>query len=215
MYHYDFFDQSTNRFSSLLVYRVDQKAWRLGAVTRATEVVYAPEGASPDPPGRWMGRRGWTRDIAVTRVGSKNNRTLKYEPFDEVALPLDPPSYFKTDEPIADLMTYRELQDYIDRLHASGADVVPQRVALERKVAFPFVTLIMTILAVPFAVTTGRHGAMYGVGIGIALAIVYIIALSVSGALGSGGALPPMLAAWAPNILFGAAALYLTFTVRT
>ena len=88
-------------------------------------------------------------------------------------------------------------------------------VALQRKIAFPFVTVIMTILAVPFAVTTGRRGAMYGVGIGIVLAIIYIVALSVFGALGAGGALPPMLAAWAPNILFGAVAVYMVLTVRT
>ena len=35
-------------------------------------------------------------------------------------------------------------------------------VALQRKVAFPFVTVVMTLLAVPFAVTTGRRGALYG-----------------------------------------------------
>ena len=43
-------------------------------------------------------------------------------------------------------------------------------VQLQRKVAFPFVTLIMTLLAVPFAVTTGRRGALYGIGVGIVLA---------------------------------------------
>ena len=48
-------------------------------------------------------------------------------------------------------------------------------VQLQRKVAFPFVTLIMTLLAVPFAVTTGRSGALYGIGVGIVLAIVYWI----------------------------------------
>ena len=79
-------------------------------------------------------------------------------------------------------------------------------VQLQRKIAFPFVTLIMTLLAVPFAVTTGRRGALYGIGIGIVLAIVYWTALSVFGALGAGGWISPMLAAWAPNILFGAAA---------
>ena len=71
----------------------------------------------------------------------------------------------------------------------------------------------MTLLAVPFAVTTGRRGAMYGVGVGIVLAIVYWMALSVFGALGAGGVLPPVLAAWAPNILFGAAAVYMVLTV--
>ncbi len=101
------------------------------------------------------------------------------------------------------------------RLRASGANVVPQMVALQRKIAFPVVTIIMTILAVPFAVTTGRRGAMYGVGIGIVLAITYWIAMSVTGALGAGGVMSPALAAWAPNILFGSVAAYMVLTVRT
>jgi lipopolysaccharide export LptBFGC system permease protein LptF len=73
----------------------------------------------------------------------------------------------------------------------------------------------MTLLAVPFAVTTGRRGALYGIGVGIVIAIVYWVALSVFGAFGAGGVLPPMLAAWAPNLLFGAVAAYLVLTVRT
>jgi lipopolysaccharide export LptBFGC system permease protein LptF len=88
-------------------------------------------------------------------------------------------------------------------------------VQLQRKVAFPFVTVIMTLLAVPFAVTTGRRGALGGIGIGIALSIVYWVVLSIFGALGEGGVTTPLLAAWAPNILFGAAALYMMLTVRT
>jgi lipopolysaccharide export LptBFGC system permease protein LptF len=73
----------------------------------------------------------------------------------------------------------------------------------------------MTLLAIPFAITTGRRGAMYGVGVGIVVAISYWVALTLLGALGEGGVLSPMLAAWAPNILFGSAAVYLILTVRT
>jgi LPS export ABC transporter permease LptG len=216
MYHYDFFDQRSNRFSSLLVYRLDERAWRLSAVTRANSATFASAQPLDGPAlGIWHGQQGWTREIATSRTNGEEKADVKYVTFIDRDLTLEPPSYFKTDEPIADLMTYGQLSEYIDRLDASGANVTPQRVALARKIAFPFVTVIMTILAVPFAVSTGRHGAMYGVGIGIALAIAYIVALSISGALGQGGALPPLLAAWAPNILFGAAALYMVLTVRT
>jgi len=119
------------------------------------------------------------------------------------------------DDPEADRMTYGELKRYIGVLQASGYHVVPYMVQLQRKVAFPFVTLIMTLLAVPFAVTTGRSGAIYGVGAGIVLALVYWTMLSIFGAIGAGGWISPVLAAWAPNIFFGAAAAYLLLTVRT
>jgi lipopolysaccharide export LptBFGC system permease protein LptF len=112
-------------------------------------------------------------------------------------------------------MSYRELNTYTDRLRAAGADVVAQEVAMERKASFPFVALVMAVLAVPFAVTTGRRGALYGVGVGIVLAMTYWVTISVFAAFGSGGLLSPLLAAWAPNMLFGAGASYLLLTVRT
>jgi lipopolysaccharide export LptBFGC system permease protein LptF len=73
----------------------------------------------------------------------------------------------------------------------------------------------MTLIGVPFAVTTGRRGAMYGVGVGIVLALTYWTLISVFAAFGAGGAMPTLLAAWAPNLLFGAGAVYLLLTVRT
>ena len=112
-------------------------------------------------------------------------------------------------------MGYRQLRAYTETLRTGGFNVLEQDVALARKIAFPFVTLVMTLLAIPFASTIGRSGAMGGIGIGIALAISYWTLLSLFGALGTGGALPPLLAAWAPNLLFGAGALYMLLTVRT
>ena len=112
-------------------------------------------------------------------------------------------------------MGYTQLRAYTEKLRVGGFDVTAQDVALWRKAAFPFVPLIMTLLAVPFAAAIGRSGAMGGIGIGIALAISYWTVISVFGALGAGGALPPMLAGWAPNLIFGAGALYLLLTART
>ena len=104
---------------------------------------------------------------------------------------------------------------YITQLRARGFNTVTAMVQLQRKVAFPFATVIMTLLAVPFAAATGRRGAMYGIGFGIALSIAYWVILNVFSAVGEGGVMTPMLAAWAPNLLFGAVALYMILTVRT
>jgi len=153
--------------------------------------------------------------MATGKSGGEEQAEVKYEAFTERQVSLEPPKFFSTEEPDADRMTYGQLKRYIGQLQTSGYQVIGYIVQLHRKVAFPFVTVIMTLLAVPFAVTTGRRGALYGVGVGIVLAITYWIALSVFVALGSGGVMTPMLAAWAPNILFGAAAVVMLLTVRT
>jgi len=214
IYHYDLFDPDANRFSNLWVYRLDESSWGLKTVTRVTEAAAPVRGPGAES-GTWKARRGWTREIALGGKPGAQRVTVKYTPFEEGTIQIEPPGYFKSDEPIAEMMTFVQLREYITKLRAGGANVVPQMVALQRKIAFPFVTIVMTVLAVPFAVTTGRRGAMYGVGIGIVLAITYWIAMSVSGALGAGGVMSPLLAAWAPNILFGAGAAYLVLTVRT
>lgn len=212
IYHYDAFESVGDRFTHFTAYDVSDVSWRIDAVLYADRVVFDRAAASR---GGWRALNGWARRLSTTTRKNTVKTTVTYSPFTERPLSLEPPSYFKTDAPDALKMTYQELGQYIAQLKASGFNAVPQMVQLQRKVAFPFVTVIMTLIAVPFAVTTGRRGALYGVGVGIVLAIVYWVALSIFGALGEGGVMPPTLAAWAPNILFGAAAVYLVLTVRT
>jgi LPS export ABC transporter permease LptF/LPS export ABC transporter permease LptG len=222
IYRYEFFDPHRNQFGKLSIFHVDEGTWKLDSLLYATDVALVKQaGADGQPVLMWRARDGWTREFTTAKTTRRRGgRTterpvVKYTPFAERAVSLEPPAYFKTDEPEADRMTYGELKSYIAQLQSSGYHVVPYVVQLQRKVAFPFVTLIMTLLAVPFAVTTGRSGAIYGVGVGIVLALVYWTTLSVFGAMGAGGWISPMLGAWAPNILFGAAAAYLLLTVRT
>jgi LPS export ABC transporter permease LptG/LPS export ABC transporter permease LptF len=215
LYYYEFFDPRGNTFNRLSIYHPDAGAWRLAAVTFATDVSYVKQ----DGEMIWRGRHGWQRDFAASPASGRPKLgaapVVAYRTFDERPLALEAPNYFKSDDPDADRMSYDELSDYVSQLQKSGYYAVPYQVQLQRKVAFPFVTLIMTLLAVPFAVTTGRRGALYGVGIGIVLAIVYWTSQSIFGAMGAGGVLAPAIAAWAPNILFSAAAVYMLLTVRT
>ena len=153
-------------------------------------------------------QRGWT-----LKFDERND--AQFTPFAEKQQTLEAANYFTTQAPDPEFMSYTQLRSYTDRLQASGLDVVKQQVALWRKVSFPFVTIIMTLLAVPFAVTIGRSGAMAGIAAAIAIAIVYWTTISVFAAMGAGGVLAPLLAAWAPNLLFGAGAAYLLLTVRT
>jgi lipopolysaccharide export LptBFGC system permease protein LptF len=93
--------------------------------------------------------------------------------------------------------------------------VAEERVKLHSRVAFPLVTLVMTILAVPFGVTIGRHGALYGMGLAMGLGFMHFLLAYFFMATGTAGVLPPALAAWAADLLFLAVALYLLLTVKT
>jgi LPS export ABC transporter permease LptG/LPS export ABC transporter permease LptF len=205
LYHYDYFDPSNDRFDRLTVFHMDPRVWKLDRLMYAKEVVHTNRG--------WDAKHGWTRALSTAKDGA--DKAVNYTPFESSLATLEPPTYFKTDEPESDRMSYEQLSAYVKRLQASGYHAVPYMVQLQRKVAFPFVTVVMTVLAIPFAAAMGRGGALFGIGVGIVLSILYWIALSVFGALGAGGWISPPLGAWAPNILFGAAAVYGLLTVRT
>ena len=112
-------------------------------------------------------------------------------------------------------MTAAELRRYVNELSASGINVLSQSVELQRKFAFPLVTFVMTLLAIPFGVSAGRRGALYGIGLGIAIALSYWLLSSVFIAIGKAGVLTPLMAAWTPNIIVLACAAYLVLTART
>jgi len=106
--------------------------------------------------------------------------------------------------------SYRMLRDQIRSLQAKGVDTSENWVDLYLKIALPAAAVIMVLLAVPLAVKTDRTASFSGaVGVGIAIGFSYFIVLAFARALGMNGALPPMLAAWASNLVFGVVGLYL------
>lgn len=209
VYHYQFYDPRTRELNSLSVFAFDQAAHTIRSRMFAARAVYAPVGGPAGVVPQWRLEQGWSRDF------SAKSQVKAFAPFAERTVPLEPAEYFVTETREPDLMNFGQLKTYIGELRASGYNVLEHEVGLHRKVAFPFVTLVMTLIAVPFAVSTGKRGAMYGIGIGIVLALVYWVMISVFAAFGMGGLLDPMLAAWAPNLIFGAAAAFLLLTVRT
>jgi LPS export ABC transporter permease LptF/LPS export ABC transporter permease LptG len=209
VYHYQYYDPRNQELNSLSVFSFDQATHALRTRTFVKRAKYAPERTPQGPSPRWWLEEGWSRD-AGPAADFKD-----FKAFENTTAPLEPPDYFVTEAREPELMNFGQLRSYIAELRASGYNVLDHEVGLHRKIAFPFVTLVMTLIAVPFAVTTGRRGAMYGIGVGIVLALVYWTMISVFAAFGQGGLIDPILAAWAPNLIFGAAAAYLLLTVRT
>ena len=54
-----------------------------------------------------------------------------------------------------------------------------------------------------------------GVGIALATVMIYLLSVRIAQGMGAGGILPPMLAAWLPNLLFLGVGLVLLARTRT
>ena len=119
IYHYEFFDPRREPvLATCWVYRLDEHV--LAASRRVTR---AAEAAAPDredrPPTAARGRLAAAGRVNSRSTGNpaRNETAVKYTPFAERAFTLEPPGYFKTDEPDAELMTYRAAA----RLHRPAA----------------------------------------------------------------------------------------------
>ncbi len=87
------------------------------------------------------------------------------------------------------------------------------KITLAQRLAFPFASFIAVVLALPLATQVGRRGKNLGMAFGIALSVlllfIYYIIMSAFLALGRSGALNPYIAAWAPNVIMGAAGAFM------
>jgi lipopolysaccharide export system permease protein len=108
-------------------------------------------------------------------------------------------------------MSYRELRRLVARISESGGDPARYRVGLAMKLSFPFSNLIVVLIGAPLTAHLRRGGLAVGVGIGLGLAFVYYGLMKGGQALGDHAALPPLVAAWAGNVIFAVCGVLLTF----
>ncbi len=204
VFNYDYFDASQNLFIGLNIFEIDLDNLKLIRRMHASR-------ARVDDTGKWTLENGWIRDFRSDRRGFQRLTKLTMQ-FPEKA------SYFQKEifQPKESAkLTYLELKKYINYLKKSGYNATELQVELYKKAAFPFSCMVMCLVGMPFSFSMGKKGAFYGIAISIVIAILYWGVSGVFEKMGSYGLLVPFLAAWAPNILFGAAGLALLFTIRT
>ena len=204
IYYYEFFDAESNRFGSISVFEFDPKTFELN------KRIYATRAHWSETLQKWVFEQGWERSFRGSAIEA-------YHPFDvETFAELrEPPGYFKKEVKQSSEMNYEELKNYIHDLQQSGFDVVRLRVQLQKKFAFPIITFVMAMLAVPFALSAGRRGALAGVATAVGIAVVYFIVSGLFEAMGNTNQLPPALAAWSPDLLFALAGGYMILKVPT
>jgi lipopolysaccharide export system permease protein len=158
-------------------------------------------------PQEWTVRDGYQLEL--------NKNPIRITPFKEMEVSLkERPEEFARVARSPEEMSYVQLRQYIDRLVKSGVTATRYLVDLHAKVATALVSLIMAILGVSFGLRTGRSGVMLWVGVCIPMGFVYYMLLVLGFSLGRGGALPPLVAAWLPNLVFGTAGVLSLWRLR-
>lgn len=202
LFNYLKYDETTRTLSDVQVIELAPRSFRIQRRIAADEARFDGTG--------WIFYGGWMRTFADD--GSQNFFEIR-EP---VRMPYpERPEYFKLEVKSPGQMTYRELKNYIRDLRRSGYESDELLVELYRKTSWPFLSLVMAIIALPFSFRMGKQGALYGVGIALGLAFIYYMAFGIFTKLGEAGNLPAVLAAWSANVLFVLAAVYMFLRVET
>lgn len=158
----------------------------------------------------WLLRNGAVRYL----LGPTTEETFAFDSLRIAALKERPVELLA--EPKApEEMRFAELGRYIDALARSGSDTKKLRVERALKIAIPFTCLVVALFGAPLAVSGPRSGTAWGVAVSLGTTFAFLLLVQLTQAIGGGGVLPPTVAAWLPNVVFGTAAVWLLGRAKT
>ena len=159
---------------------------------------------------------GWTLHDGYLRVLNPNGSEVTYNFSRYRRLGLDvPPEELLDDPPKDEELGYEELGRRAEAIFRSGGDPGELLVRRDQKLAIPAATLVIMLFGAPLATTVKKGGTTLGVGVSLGSTILYIMLMRLFGAIGASGGLPPLWAAWIPNLIFLGVGLLLMARVRT
>lgn len=201
IYNFKAFDSRTASLRGITIYYLDKQL-------HLTKRVDAERG-------EWVNGR-WTFYNAITSVFSPEAfPQLQAMPAIAMDIP-ETPDNFKTVQKDADNMGYFELRRYVREIQAEGYDATVYLTDMHSKLAYPLVNLIMAVIGISFAMHWERKGGKtWGIAAGILIGFSYWLVFALTVSLGRAGTMPPLLAAWTADILFGIAASIMFLRIRT
>jgi lipopolysaccharide export system permease protein len=212
----------------------DKRIWNIGAYNQRTTEMRAPRIETALPDGKvnlviaesgWHTNGGWFL---------KNVEVFTYNPreqFENTGIPwrtnaILVPKLTEKPEDINLQIRFNSLNAYdaSKKSHLSLAEIKYLRDHLElnkrdralletqrqSRLAQPWTCLVVVLIALPFGTLSGRKNVFVGAASSIFICFGYFFLSRFGLALGTGGYIPPAVAAWSPNFVFGAIALWMT-----
>lgn len=161
---------------------------------------------------KWEGDKWRFYDIAICKLNDKGKVIGNPINYEERLIDIDErPEDFQRRQQEPMFMSFRQLRNYILKFKGASPQAIRERsVDLHRKASFPFASLIIILIGIPFCLMTKmKGGILRGIGAGLAIGFIYYCLMEVSCGFGKAGILPPSLSAWLANIVFGAIGIFL------
>lgn len=147
-------------------------------------------------------RKDWKLTTVVERSINGVKETLKKLDSLHVNLNVQPKE-LRRDDYLKDKLTTPELEQFIHMEEVRGAEGINTfKVELYHRDATPFSVIIMALIGAIMACRKVRGGSGLHLAIGIVLAAIFVVMDKFSVTFSTKGNLPPVLAAWLPNIIF-------------
>lgn len=125
------------------------------------------------------------------------------------------PSEFARRNNVVEAMNYSQLNEFIESETQKGAEnIVLWKIEKHKRFAYSFSTFILTLIGVTLSSRKTRGGIGLNIGVGILLAFTYILFMQVSNVLATNANVPPVIAVWIPNIIFGFIGIELYFRAK-
>lgn len=111
-------------------------------------------------------------------------------------------------------MNIRRLLEYLKLFKEEGSIRRYLWVTFHMKFSLPFTSVVMALVGMSMVLQRLKGGLAMGIGISLAISFCYLICLGIGESMGKVGALPPILSAWAANILFGISSGYILSRIK-
>jgi len=147
-------------------------------------------------------KKSWKVENAVERQIDGIHETVKQVPAMNLTLSITPKD-LRRDEYLKDKLSSPDLKNFISMEEMRGTEGLnTYKVEYYRRIATPFSVLILTMLGAVVASRKTRGGSGLHLAFGIVAAATFVIMDRFSIVFSSKGHLPPLIAAWIPNIIF-------------
>jgi lipopolysaccharide export system permease protein len=152
---------------------------------------------------RWDPRKkDWKLTGVVERTITGEQETLKK--LDTLHINLNvQPKELRRDDYLKDQLTTPELHQFIHMEEVRGSEGLNTfKVELYHRDATPFSVIIMSMIGAVIATRKIRGGSGLHLAVGIVMAAIFVVMDKFAVTFSTKGELPPLLAAWLPNIIF-------------